>query len=143
MKAKESEACGAHSKREYFAHPDRYEGVFHDRIAPYPCMLVNGMYWDDRFPRLMSKKQLEEMYDAGDRKLLGIADITCDIRGSIEWTEYATEIEKPFALYDIQQGRMRDGLHGDEVMMMTMDQLPSELAMELSQHFGEKLVRSW
>ena len=76
----------------------------------------------------------------GGRKLLGCADFTCDIRGSIELTEYATEIEKPFALHDIQQIRMRNGLYGDGVMMITMDHLPSELAMELSHHFGENLV---
>ena len=32
--SRESEACGAHSKRGYYAHPDRYEGVFQDHITP-------------------------------------------------------------------------------------------------------------
>ena len=41
------------------------------------------MYWDDEFPRLMTKKQLKSMYEAGNRKLLRIADITCDVRGRI------------------------------------------------------------
>lgn len=137
---KDPNARASHSKRDYYAHPDQYEGVFHDRIAPYTSMIINGMYWDDRFPRLMTKHQLKQMYDGGNRKLIGIADITCDIGGGIEWTEYATKIEKPFAMYDITNGRMRDGLDGDGVMMMTVDHLPSELAIESSQHFGEKLM---
>ncbi|TYZ69117.1 hypothetical protein PybrP1_008867 [[Pythium] brassicae (nom. inval.)] len=130
----------AASREDYYRNPDMYEGVFHDTVAPHTTMLVNCMYWDDRFPRLLTRQQLADLRAAGNTKLLGIADISCDIGGSVEFLEYATEIERPFALYNTHERRMKDELEGDGVLMMSVDILPSELARESSQQFGDKLL---
>jgi alpha-aminoadipic semialdehyde synthase len=34
--------------------PHLYRPVFHERIAPYLTALVNCMYWESRFPRLLT-----------------------------------------------------------------------------------------
>lgn len=129
-----------HSREDYYQHPHLYEGVFHDKVAPYTSMLVNCMYWDDRYPRLLTREQLASLRARGNTKLLGIADISCDIGGSVEFLDYSTEIERPFALYDVTTQKMKDELDGDGVMMMSVDILPSELARESSQQFGDKLL---
>ena len=49
-------------KSHYYANPSQYEPVFHERIIPYTSLLVNGMYWDARFPRLLSKEQVLTQY---------------------------------------------------------------------------------
>ncbi|TMW55077.1 hypothetical protein Poli38472_013839 [Pythium oligandrum] len=128
------------TREDYYRNPHLYEGKFHEAVAPHASMVVNCMYWDDRFPRLMTRQQLEELRASGNKKLIGIADISCDIGGSMEFLEYATEIERPFALYDLETKKMKDELDGDGVMMMSVDILPSELARESSQQFGDKLL---
>jgi alpha-aminoadipic semialdehyde synthase len=43
------------------------------------------MYWDNSFPRLVSIRQANELHSAGRLPLLGVCDITCDLRGSVEF----------------------------------------------------------
>uniref|UniRef100_A0AAV1VLI7 Saccharopine dehydrogenase (NAD(+), L-glutamate-forming) n=1 Tax=Peronospora matthiolae TaxID=2874970 RepID=A0AAV1VLI7_9STRA len=134
-------------RAHYYQHPHQYEAAFHEKVLPYTSMLVNCMYWDDRFPRLITREQIRKLRSAGNQKLLGIADISCDIGGSVEFLERATEIERPFALYDVAEDKMSDdgdfrGLGGDNgIMMMGVDILPSELARESSQQFGDSLLK--
>lgn len=68
---------GSFDKQEYYKHPERYSSVFHSTIAPYASMIVNGILWGPKFPRLISKKQMIEM--GSKHRLLSVADITCDI----------------------------------------------------------------
>lgn len=137
---------GETTRAAYYQNPHQYDGVFHEKVLPYTSMLVNCMYWDDRFPRLVTREQVRQLRAGGNQKLLGIADISCDIGGSVEFLERATEIERPFALYDVAEDKMREdgdsrGLEGDDgIMMMGVDILPSELARESSQQFGDRLL---
>jgi len=128
------------SRREYFDHPERYIPSFHERIAPFTSFLVNGMYWDHRFPRLLSKVQVRDLRSRMGPRLLGICDISCDIGGSVEFLTKSTEIEQPFFMYDPEQDVTKDSLDGDGIMMCGVDILPSELPLESSMHFGDALV---
>lgn len=127
-------------RKDYYQHPFEYEPVFHQRVLPHSSMIINGMYWDDRFPPLITKDQISEAWENGKNKLLGIADITCDIGGSIEFLERDTSIEKPFFLYDVENRVVKDSLDGDGVLMMGVSILPSELPREASMHFGNQLL---
>lgn len=49
----------------YMENPHEYESIFHERIAPYTNVLVNGMYWDLRYPRLLTKERMKELYMNG------------------------------------------------------------------------------
>ncbi|KAF0695832.1 Aste57867_13352 [Aphanomyces stellatus] len=130
-------------KSDYYKHPENYSPVFHENIAPYTSLLVNCMYWDDRYPRLITKDQMDELTKrgGGEPKLQGVADISCDIGGSIEFLDRSTTIEDPFYLYDIKSRTSQSSLAGAPgVMMMGVDILPSELPTESSTHFGNHLV---
>jgi alanine dehydrogenase len=61
-------------------------------------LIVNCMYWEKRFPRLLSTKQLQDLIGAGC-PLVGISDITCDIGGSMEFVNQTTSIDSPFFRY--------------------------------------------
>ena len=63
-------------------------------------MLINGIYWDSRFPRLLTKQQARDLDLQGRLPILTIADISCDINGSIEFMSHATSTDSPFFLYD-------------------------------------------
>ena len=42
----------------YMANPHEYQNRFQRDIAPHLTALVNGMYWDARFPRLLSDEDV-------------------------------------------------------------------------------------
>ncbi|CAK4130240.1 unnamed protein product [Aphanomyces euteiches] len=131
------------SKDHYYKNPHEYVPVFHKNIAPYTSLLINCMYWDDRYPRLLTKDQMEDLtrLASGEPKLQGVADISCDLGGSVEFLDRSTTIEDPFYLYDINTRSSKPGLAGSPgVMMMGVDILPSELPTESSTHFGNHLV---
>ncbi|KAM3224420.1 hypothetical protein ACQJBY_057662 [Aegilops geniculata] len=127
-------------KADYYAHPEHYRPVFHERIAPYASAIVNCMYWERRFPRLLSIDQLQQLMKNGC-PLVGISDITCDIGGSIEFVNKSTSIERPFFRYDTSTNLYHDDMEGDGVICLAVDILPTEFSREASQHFGDILSR--
>ncbi|KAI3927026.1 hypothetical protein MKW92_052131 [Papaver armeniacum] len=126
-------------KADYYAHPEDYNPIFHEQIAPYASVIVNCMYWEKRFPRLLSTKQVQELMENGC-PLVGIADITCDIGGSIEFINQTTQIERPFFRYDPLSNSYHEDLEGNGVICLAVDILPTEFAKEYSQHCGDILL---
>lgn len=53
--------------REDFAkNPGDYRSVFCDRVAPYTQVIMNCVYWDARFPRLLTKRQMKRLAEEGN-----------------------------------------------------------------------------
>ncbi|KAF8930031.1 Saccharopine dehydrogenase-domain-containing protein [Dissophora ornata] len=129
------------SADEYHAHPELFTSVFHKDIAPYTSMVINGAYWDHRFPRLMTTEQLKTIQSdpANKFRMLSVADISCDIKGSFEFMSHATSIEDPFFYVDAVHGREHKDTEAPGVQIMSVDILPSELPLESSQHFSDSL----
>ncbi|KAK6934630.1 Alanine dehydrogenase/pyridine nucleotide transhydrogenase, N-terminal [Dillenia turbinata] len=128
----------AFDKVDYYAYPERYRPVFHERIAPYASVIVNCMYWEKRFPRLLSTKQLVEIIKRGC-PLIGISDITCDVGGSLEFVSRTTSIDSPFLRYDPLTDSYHHDLEGNGIIFSAVDILPTELSKEASKHFGDVL----
>jgi alpha-aminoadipic semialdehyde synthase len=75
-------------------------------------VLVNGMYWDIKSPRLltyMDARQLLKVKDMGVAKpgepylphrLLAICDISADLGGSLEFMTECTSIDNPYLVYN-------------------------------------------
>ncbi|KAL5698600.1 hypothetical protein ACHQM5_029617 [Ranunculus cassubicifolius] len=127
-------------KADYYAHPEHYNPIFHERIAPYTSVIINCMYWEKRFPRLISTQQLQELMRKESR-LIGISDITCDIGGSIEFINQSTPIENPFLRYDYLNDTYHHDMEGNGIICLAVDILPTEFAKEASQHFGDILTQ--
>lgn len=67
--------------------------------------MINCIYWEDKYPRLITKKYLKELYKSGESiRLLAISDVTCDFKGSIDFLEKFTTIDYPFFVYDPKTG---------------------------------------
>jgi alpha-aminoadipic semialdehyde synthase len=142
-------------RAHYYAHPEQYEAIFHEKVAPHLSMLVNCTYWDHRYPRLLTTDQMRDIRSAqgGQPRLQMIADVSCDIGGSIEFLAKSTHIEEPYFRYDFDVAGGADGvasspqdavfsdMEGDGVIMCGVDILPSELPRESSKHFGDLLYR--
>lgn len=125
-------------REDYYMNPHLYEPIFHEDILPHTNVLVNCMYWDHHFPRLISKQQMKEQFEK-DKGLLHIADISCDINGSIEFMQKATQIDNPFFYYDPIAQNCHDDIDAGGVQVLGVDILPSEFPRESSEHFSSKL----
>lgn len=125
--------------QDYYANPQFYRNAF-EKYVPNLSVLVNGMYWDSRYPKLITKSYLEKLHIDGPPKLTVIGDITCDINGSIESCVKAAEIEDPIFVYDPFTHEIASGHEGRGMLMMTVDILPSELPREASEYFSQALL---
>ncbi len=126
--------------QEYYDHPERFESQFEPYI-PHMTILMNCMYWDDRYPRLVTKDYLEKLYRSGTPKLTVIGDVTCDPDGSIEALHNGTEIEDPVFVYNPFTRKPAMGFDGEGLLIMGVDILPSELPREASQTFSNALIK--
>ncbi|MCF8301727.1 MAG: hypothetical protein K9I94_00525, partial [Bacteroidales bacterium] len=124
--------------QDYYHHPERFNGTF-EKYIPHLSVLMNCMYWDDRYPRLITKDYLEKVYSEGEPKLKVIGDVTCDPDGSIEATHKGTEIEDPIFVYEPFKRQPQMGHKGKGILIMAVDILPSELPRESSISFGDAL----
>jgi len=125
---------------EFFNHPERYQSKF-AQYLPHLTGLVNCIYWDTPYPRLLTKEQGRDMYQAERRpRLRVIGDISCDIEGGIEPTVKATSPDEPVFVWDPATDRALDGVAGSGPVIMAVDNLPCELPIESSTHFGDGLL---
>jgi alpha-aminoadipic semialdehyde synthase len=124
---------------DYYSNPERYKSQF-DKYVPHLTALINCMYWDTRYPKLITMEYLEKLYKKGNPKLIVIGDITCDVNGSIESTVKSTEIEDPIFVFNPFTKDITMGYKGEGIQVMAVDILPSELPRDSSNGFGDVLV---
>jgi alanine dehydrogenase len=128
---------GGHFNREEFhLSPERYECNF-VQLTKVADILLAGAYWNPAAPVLFTR---EDILDP-QFKIKIIADITCDIGGSIPSTKRASTITDP--LYDYNAVSDEAGpAFSDEshVTVMAVDNLPCELPRNASEEFGRDLI---
>lgn len=137
--SKPVEASRTFELQEYYDHPELFESQF-EKYIPHMTVLMNCMYWDDRYPRIVTKNYLEKLYQAGTPKLTVVGDVTCDPDGSIEALHTGTEIEDPVFVYNPFTRLHAMGFEGKGLLIMGVDILPSELPREASQTFSDALI---
>ena len=130
---------GNFNLQNYYDHPEKYDGKFEEYI-PYLTMLVNCIYWTDRYPRLVTKDYL--MTEVGENislKLIVIGDISVDINGAIEITHKATDPGNAFFTYYPSSDTFEDGIQKNGITVMAVDNLPCEFPKESSKEFSSIL----
>lgn len=122
----------------FHSHPSDYRCIFSDpgSFASVTDLLIHCTYWDPRADKLFS---LERMKNP-DFRVSVIADVTCDIDGSIPSTHRATSIENKFMGYDPDTGREVDPWEKGAITVMSIDNLPCELPRDASEGFGKHLM---
>ena len=125
--------------QDYYDHPEKYEGRFAEHL-PHLDVLVNTTYWDERYPRLVTKRWAGESYGVGGTARLSvIGDISCDVEGGIELTLRATRPDEPCYVYDPRSGTAEAGTAGHGPAIMAVDNLPCEFSREASESFSAAL----
>jgi saccharopine dehydrogenase (NAD+, L-lysine-forming) len=125
--------------QDYYDHPERYRSTF-ERYLPYLTVLVNAIFWTDRYPRLVTTDYLRTVFGREARlPLRVIGDISCDVEGAIECTVKSTEPGEPMYVYNPITHEVTDGHRGDGIVIMAVEILPSELPREASTDFSHVL----
>ena len=130
---------GGFQLQEYYDHPERYEGCFEEHLDRL-SILVNCIYWEDRYPRLVTLDKTRAMWADGPPRLRVIGDISCDIDGSVQATTRSTTVNKPVFVWDVDDCAAVDGVEGRGPVIMAVDILPAELPRDSSRHFGDSLM---
>jgi alpha-aminoadipic semialdehyde synthase len=125
--------------QDYYDHPEKYRSKF-DGYVSFLDILINCIYWTPQYPRFVTKSLLADLWKKPDSpRLRVIGDISCDIEGSIECTEKATEPDNPIYVYDPIERNVTDGWKGRGVVIMAVDTLPAEIPLESSLFFSSSL----
>lgn len=124
--------------QDYYNHPEKYKNQF-EQYIPHLSILMNCMYWDDRYPRIVTKDFLEKLYE-NEHRLKVIGDVTCDPNGSIEATHIGATILDPVFVYNPKTRKPKMGFKGEGLLIMSVEILPAELPRESSEAFGDILV---
>ena len=137
----ERAADGGFDAVEYAAHPELYRSVL-PSLLRHITVLINGVLWQPGRPALVTAAALRELWRRErEPKLRVIGDITCDIQGSIEITERSTTPGDPVYVWHPDTGELTPGVVGRGPVVMAVDNLPCELPVESSEHFGDSLLR--
>jgi len=126
--------------QDYYDHPEKYHSVFNTYL-PHLTLLVNCIYWEAKYPRLVTKADLKRLYEGAEPpRLRVIGDVSCDVEGAIECTVKCTEPGEPVFVYDPFKDRAIDGVEGRGPVVLAVDILPSELPRDASKYFGGVLM---
>jgi hypothetical protein len=126
--------------QDYYDHPEKYRSVFYGYL-PHLTLLVNCVYWEAKYPRLVTKADLRRLFGAAEPpRLRVIGDISCDTEGAIEGTVKSTDPSAPVFVYDPDEDRAIDGVAGQGPVIMAVDILPSELPRDASEYFSGVLM---
>jgi alpha-aminoadipic semialdehyde synthase len=126
---------------EFREFPRRYRNAL-EPLLPHFTVLVHGAYWDPAQPKTLTLQDLKRLWSGdGNSRLRVIGDITCDIGGGIEATVMPASPGDPVYTVDPDDGSPTPGFTGRGPVVLAVDNLPCELPVESSQHFGDSLVR--
>ncbi len=127
--------------QDYYDHPEGYRSVF-SAYLPHLTVLMNCNYWDERYPRLVTKEHLKTLFAPGaEHRPKIIGDLGCDVEGAIECTLKCTEPADPIYVYDPATGTIESGIDGKGPVILAVDILPAELPREASEEFSSALAK--
>lgn len=129
---------GEFHRNEFYNHPELYEGDFlkYTRVTD---ILIACAYWDPAAPVLFHREDIIK----DDFDIRVIADITCDIEGSIPSTKKPSTIDDPIYDYNPSDDEIEQPLSDEgNITVMAVDNLPCELPRDASQSFGDQFLEN-
>ena len=123
--------------KHFYQHHGEYISQFKG-YAACTDLLVNGIYWTEDLPRLF---ETEDTQDPEKFKPTVIADISCDVEGSVPITYKATSIKDPVIGWSRRTLSPCEPYTEDSVDVMAVGNLPNELPKDASEEFGEMLLQ--
>ncbi|NUM34337.1 MAG: hypothetical protein HUU50_07325 [Candidatus Brocadiae bacterium] len=126
--------------QDYYKNPQNYYSCFEEYL-PYIDVIINGIYWDAKYPRLVTLEGLKSLFSSNSSpRLEVIGDISCDIEGAIQCTVKSTTPGNPCYVFDPITKEIQDGWEGKGIAILAVDTLPCEFPLDASIYFSEKLI---
>ena len=120
----------------FHSNPQSFEGDFL-KYTNEADLLIAGAFWDPEAPVLFTKEEAAKP----EFKIKVIADITCDIEGSIPSTLRPSTIADPLYDYSVVNGVEQPAFSSENnITVMAVDNLPCELPVNASNDFGRQLI---
>ncbi|MEM6736427.1 MAG: NAD(P)-dependent oxidoreductase [Bacteroidota bacterium] len=125
-------------RSEFYSQPELYESDF-GRYAKITDLLIACAFWDPAAPVLFHKEDIIRK----DFNIKVIADITCDIEGSIPSTKKPSTIDDPIYDYNPSDDQVEQPLTDEaNITVMAVDNLPCELPRDASESFGNEFIKN-
>ena len=126
------------SSFDFHHDPSSYRCIFSDpdSFASVTDLLIHCTFWDPRADIMFSKSKMKDP----DFRISVIADVTCDISGSIPSTTKSSTIEDKFYGYDPNSETETLPFEKNAITVMAVDNLPCELPRDASDGFGKHLI---
>jgi alanine dehydrogenase len=135
---------------DLYVHPDKSEWDTHHfyengneyrsqflNYVRVSDLIINGIFWNESLPRLFEVDDLKR----DDFKPRVIADISCDVNGSVPITVRSTSISDPVLGWDIEASREAGPYLKGGIDVMAVGNLPNELPRDASHDFGAMLLQ--
>jgi hypothetical protein len=121
---------------DFHRNPAEYESTF-GLFLPVTDLLIACAYWHPAAPRLFEAADTRRP----DFRINTIADVTCDVDGSIPVTRRSSTIAEPAFDYHPATGELEAPYSRPEnITVMAVDNLPCELPRNASRDFGRQLL---
>jgi alanine dehydrogenase len=129
---------GEFSREEFHSHPERYKSTF-DKFTHQTDLLIAGAFWNPASPVLFTREDSMKH----EFRIHVIADITCDIEGSIPSTKQPSTIDDPIYDYNPSDDKVEKPFSEEaNITVMAVDNLPCELPRDASRDFGQELINN-
>uniref|UniRef100_A0A8C0JMX6 Alpha-aminoadipic semialdehyde synthase, mitochondrial n=1 Tax=Canis lupus dingo TaxID=286419 RepID=A0A8C0JMX6_CANLU len=102
---------GVYDPVEYDKYPERYISRFNTDIAPYTTCLINGIYWEQNTPRLLTRQDVQSLLVPGKSSVAGVEGCPA----------------------------LPHNVEGSGILMCSIDNLPAQLPIEATEYFGDML----
>ncbi|GAB3232125.1 NAD(P)-dependent oxidoreductase [Hymenobacter seoulensis] len=121
---------------DFHRNPQEYESTFQN-FLPVTNLLIACAYWHPAAPKLFTEEDTCRAHFRIDT----IADVTCDVDGSIPTTKRSSSIQEPAFDYNCQTGQLEPAYsRPGNITVMAVDNLPCELPRNASRDFGRQLI---
>jgi len=121
--------------QKFYSHPELFRSTF-AKFTRNCDLLIHCSFWNPKAPVLFTKAEMRNP----EFRVSVIADVTCDINGSIPSTSRASTIDDPFYGYDPVTEKEGPAFSNDTITVMAVDNLPCELPRDASEDFGKELM---
>ncbi|ERT08268.1 alanine dehydrogenase/PNT, C-terminal domain protein [Lyngbya aestuarii BL J] len=123
---------------DFFQYPEQFEGDFY-KYTQVTDLLIAAAYWHPDSPVLLTPEDIQ----TSGFKIQVIADITCDIEGSIPCTKRTSTLTEPYFDYNPHTQQLEPAFSQDKnLTIMAVDNLPSGLPRDASEDFGNQLIEN-
>ena len=122
--------------QDFHKNPQEYESTF-GNFLPVTDLLMACAYWHPAAPKLFTEADTQRP----DFRINTIADVTCDVDGSVPTTKRSSTIAAPaFDYYPATGALELPYSRPENITVMAVDNLPCELPRNASRDFGRQLL---